>query len=1674
MVGCLVLGAGAVSASAADGESGSGSATPVVGGFGLGDAIEGLIDERVGSFTFDVPVDGVGLRWDSRAVGADRVGFGSGWVVAGAGAVEVIGGLKVYPSSGGMYAADASAPSGMAGYVLGDAVFSQTGGVLPGRVDGLIGDREYQFTLSQTGGATAYFGANGDPLTQVDAFGNRTDWESAADGSHRLVRVVDQVGVVTAVDWTNPAAVRVTRTVGTDAGVSAVVELDGGRVSAVVDATGGRTTFGYDPSGLISRITGVSGAVTEVSWQTLADGSSAVDRVRVIDALTGEQLSAREWDAASGVASGWPVYAGERDVFESGDSGFRYQTVLSDGETRVMSEYNSTHLLIDRSVEVTTQNGPVVLQEQAFEYPDTADGGVPLPWDLPEQFNRPTTTDVVFRDAMGNERVTSEHYEFDTFGRVTSQTAPDGAVAETEYDQAIPVGAVLPVGLPLSETVTTPDGLVSQTRYELNPERTAPVVVETLTGKTGGELTRTARTEYTVQADGFVSEERTFGQGGEGVPIVTTHAKEVDLSSGTLTVSDTIAAGTDLAVTTREVTELLSGQPVQATDALGNIATVQYDPAGRVTVQTDPAGNTVRTGYRSVQVDGVNATVVTAPDGVVTTTEVDVLGRVVKITDNLDDGRPVDGHARVVESRTYPDPGTVQITDAWGAVTVTKQDVFGREVQAIAPTGLTKITRYDDIAHTVTTALTPTGDIGDAEYVSTQRMDDAGQVAETGGTRADRVPVPTISRVFDGFGRETGATDGTIRTEVERDVFGNPAITTITPQDTPGMPVVAQRRFDEFGTSVEKTLTAGDQSRSGGIRIPDILGRTLSDTDQDGKVSTYEYTADGLVAKAVSGYGAVTVNTYDTVTRALTETVTTSPIGEQVRTAFEDDPVTGAVIAVFDPADRAGTEISYDYDGFGNATRIRYPDGSEIAHTYDQHGRLATTKDVAGNITSYTFDMAGLLTSAVQTDDGGAEIGRVGYIYDEYARVSELSRGNGVTTEYTFTSAGEIATESTSGPDGTVQDARAYTYDERGNLTHRTDTVSGDLSDGLESTTTTTVYGYDEQDRLTRSTLHAGDSADASMLRDVAYQVTVSGDVSQETITTVDPDTGNLAVTVRAFTYTPTGEVATLTTTEPDGTQTTVAPTYDAAGNLTAAVDGTRYTYNALNQPVTETTPTGDALTTGYWATGQRASLTAEEAGDRSGSAGFYWDSTTLLNDTHAQGDGLVGTASYLIGATRHARSNDGPDAGADTVYYTQDRHGNTTTLTQEDGAPATRYTYTDYGTPTVIGPDTGMGAASVTALGWVGSLSYQPFQYAGEHTTPDGMQRVQVRTYDPVTMRFTTKDTARLHNTYNYANLNPVMMSDPTGRTPDWDTILNGTLGGLAVLVGVFSIAAAIYTGGAALAGLGAFGVFADAVSVAAATAGLVDTHIVNFMDDDLAKIVMWGETALGLGLAVAVGLGAKALSVYGKTATGAVRGFWEYNNGKVIPVMFRIDKLDALELDKVWAQLNDVPGFNRAGTGVEYVIVPRKNGVGYKMYAGRLPGDGKAGLFVRKAGSKKFATAEEFDFSSPHERLRMLAGYKAKGPEAVVGGHLNGVIALGPKRTLQVNAHSGHFGANWAKTHHGMNIQEYFESRDIRLDFTPYSPEQTTTALQKEAPTRAKIYLEIEAAKGAFVDAQ
>jgi RHS repeat-associated protein len=1456
VLGCLVgvglIVGGVTPVWAAEGGASDGSA--LVGGFGLGDGLEGSVDEPSGAFRFALPAGGLNLGWDSRAMGSDLVGLGAGWSF-GLARIQVEGGVRVFPASGGSYLANASEPSGLDGYTQADTRFEQAPGVLP--ADGARPEVAYSSSLHELGGSNTYFNDDGDPVAHVNAAGNRTDWRWEPD--HRLVEVIDPDGVATSLEWSSSTLVVRPGSNLPGGGEAWVVELQNDQVVAAVDPEGGRTQVISDRSGLVLQVTGESGARTEVQWRAHDDGVARVDRVATFGA-DGAELSARTWQpaGAGALATGWPVVdAG----MSSSSQGVAFATTVGDGQSELESTYNELGSLIKRVMTGTSPSGRQVLQEQSYEYPGTDEQGVPtLPvGELPKHWANPSAATVTFRDAAGGSRSGTQRTEFDEFGRLVTQTAADGVVTSYEYDPGEPGSVLPPVGLRTGERTVAPDGLVAEVRYELNDERTAAVAETGFAGREGGALVETGRVEYSVEDDGFVSERREFPAmtaelpAGDAEPRVARWGKEVDLAGGVMRLTETIGVGTGLEASTSSTVSLVHDGVLEQTDEVGNTMTAAYDRVGRVVSATDAAGRSVTSSYESVQQHGRNATTVTGPDLVSTTEVSDEFGRLLQVTDNIRDGAVEPGFARVVETREYPAPGQVQVTDAWGAVSSKRVDVFGRTVEAVAPTGLRSVTVHDDVAGTVTTGLGPTGDLADALATSTQVTDDGGRVTASTGTRADGVEVPEIGAVYDGFGRPVATTGGPIETATTYDAYGRPVEQKLEPTDD-GQPaggpesMSVSHTFDAYGTPSQRTVSDAAGSYSGGAQTFDALGRTTAETDQAGTTSTSTFTPDGLVESTNTTTGQQTNFEYHDTSRELIRSTTNSPDGAELASEFVHDPVTGRVTSVFDPADRAGTELSYTHDAFGNVLSVTYPDGKQLGYEYDEHGRRDAVIDTAGNTTRYEYDATGVPVAVTQTSPDGSELASVGYTYDAFGRLSEAARGNGVVTSYEYSAVNELTRETTTTA-GIVTADRAYTYDAAGRLTARTDQITdpAGTAGGLQATTTT--YTYDGFDRLTASTVHDGDTTAAPVTRSTRYVNTIAGDVERETVTT-SPGAPDEVTTERVFEYAPAGELTAITTTTPDGTERAVQE-YDDNGNLARDVDGTTYVYDAGNRVTEHTDAAGVTTRIGYWADGSRRHLTTGGS-ESEVSTAFYWDGETLVNDTHtdsqadpAVASGSVVTASYLVGTIRHARTLTTGTPGQsdppvhDTSYLGTDRHGNTTDLTDEQGAVHTRYEYTDYGTTTAV--DAANGVATVAGVsGAVGVASRNPFQYAASYADPSGSLHLDVRDYRPGTMRFDTPDQAKVLTNYAYGDLNPIMNVDPSGRSAIGDQVINGALAVFGLVAGIVAgVALGLPSGGMSLAATAwyvtaAVAIAGDFVSTGIAVAQIIDAAGPRFIRDE------------------------------------------------------------------------------------------------------------------------------------------------------------------------------------------------------------------------------------------------
>ncbi|MER6076132.1 hypothetical protein ABT187_46855 [Streptomyces sp. NPDC001817] len=1109
-------------------------------------------------------------------------------------------------------------------------------------------------------------------------------------------------------------------------------------------------------------------------------------------------------------------------LFDSGADDYTYETVLSDGRSSVRSVFNRAHLVKKQTSDISGL-GVVGRMEYAYPgedgqgRPPAADA---LPANY-AQASRTVSTVVDPGDESRSRPVTSLA-EYDERGRPVKTVERAGSdtesVTETVYDDG-PVGAGGHYGLPVKTTVTGKDGTRTETVFELTGKdgiegvedatgmavksstAYAPDSAGRLAGRTVVSLSTDARGETTGQRVTWAEGAKPEGHEGPDA-YETRSAYEVKPGEkGGLVREDTTTTVMDRDedhLVSTQVTDLSGGLALTATDPGGRVGRQAYDAAGRVVSATVFAG-TGKELTSTVEYASPTKVIVTGPDGKRTITEGDALGRTTRVSDNIRDGRIIkdggDG-ARVLQQVDYQhalDDARPRVitTDAAGLVTETATDRSGTVSDTRAADGTVSRTVADLVANTSASGLLASGveagnGLESARAVAGRKADDAGRITEAHTVFADTaLPAPPrATTAYDGLGRVRTATAGDLVTTPAYGTGGAQTGTSMRPaQDSPyqGKTFTAEQSLDLSGGPLHKILTQGEgedaESRGGTRNVLDLAGRVRVQVDQLGNTTTLVHAKDGQIASSVTrtpgrdGQDGTLVsktsNTYDQATGRPASTTVTDGQGTETTRSMRYDEL-GRVTEVWEGTPEDGRDkteqykasvIGYGYNADGNTTSVTYPDGTTLTQAFDKAGRLTTSTDAAGAVTDYTYHAGtGRLEKAVQKAKDGTELASAAYGYDSLGRVESIAHGNKTTTRYEYFDNDQPKTQTLAKDDGGEVLARtAYTYNSHGNLESRTDTRPGVKDDGTTDTgggnvTTHTVHTYDAYDRLIRTVLHDGDSAQGKLVKQTDYTINASGDITHTKTTSPD---GKISETVN--TIDAAGRRTTVTLDSAKAEQV-----WDAAGNLITDRHGTTITYNPDNKPttLTPTQPGQATVAVAYWADGSRRSATTTNGEGAQQTTTYHYTPTgTLANDTTA---GL--TASYLTtpqGREHRTLTQDGtpaPDT-AGTGYLHTDRRGNTTALTDHEGAVTDSYYYEDYGRPTTH------HTTPLTPNPQADRAHTNPIQYGGEYTNNwDHTQYTPARTYTPDGY-FTTRDTWQLHNRHQAFNTDPVNHTDPSGH---------------------------------------------------------------------------------------------------------------------------------------------------------------------------------------------------------------------------------------------------------------------------------------------------------------------
>lgn len=611
-----------------------------------------------------------------------------------------------------------------------------------------------------------------------------------------------------------------------------------------------------------------------------------------------------------------------------------------------------------------------------------------------------------------------------------------------------------------------------------------------------------------------------------------------------------------------------------------------------------------------------------------------------------------------------------------------------------------------------------------------------------------------------------------------------------------------------------------------------------------------------------------------------------------------------------------GDSVSYTYDAFDRQRTAAYNDGTTYHYDYSGDNDLARqyVTDGSGAVTeqySYQYDSLGRLIHSRQSTGGGTLVQLTQHMYDNANRLTSQSwqfGGDTFRQSYTYTGQnsdgkqvdGTISAITTTIPDQLAITSK-YEYNDLRQLEKKTVTVpdqNGTQTKVYDRTYTYAVIAEDDGcnwmgTRLASTGYTFALNQPVKQSRSFTYTYDKAGNITK--IVTAGTKVPK-AATLKEYGYDAQGQLVS----EKNGSGTTFLYAYDTAGNIRSITkDGTvtksfGYTNPSWPDLLTSVTANGttkdvlyegqsqtsDLPTSGNPVTyyngkdyaftwtkgrqlasatvdGKQVSYTYDMSGVRSGKQVYTTSNQRTTTYTYTTLSGKVMRQQW---ETRNSDDtvyqamqslefvyDDGNQPFAmiykhgqttELYYYVLNAQGDVIALLNANGTLAASYNYGAWGNYSVHGAD-GKKTTDATFIGHINPLRYRGYYYDRETR----LYYLQSRYYDFANCRFINADTYLStgqgmlgHNMFTYCGNNPVNYCDSSGRF--FFTLLGAVIGAAVGYIDAY------------IAGEDPIkGAIAGGVSGAIAGAGV---------DAGVAITIFSGGTAIGVGAAVAMGLGA------------------------------------------------------------------------------------------------------------------------------------------------------------------------------------------------------------------------
>jgi len=438
------------------------------------------------------------------------------------------------------------------------------------------------------------------------------------------------------------------------------------------------------------------------------------------------------------------------------------------------------------------------------------------------------------------------------------------------------------------------------------------------------------------------------------------------------------------------------GQPNQATDADGNIASVNRDSNGLATVTIDRLNRISFAAYDS----SGNVTKITNPDLTYQEYGYGSYSRVTSIRNER-------------AKYTYPaydgDGNLTSLTDAGGSITTLTYTGTGQV--ATARDARNNVTTYQYDSYDRLTTITFADSTTNLFVYDTK-----GNVVTVTNERGY-----STTYAYDAVNRMTGMTDALgNRTTYVYDASGNLTVIQAPASRTVTYAYDAMDRVTTVTNALNYSSVLGYDSAGNQTSFTDPLSRTTTSVydalnrrtavvDPLGNRTTTVYDAEGQVTVVRDPLNRATTMTYNdrgwvTTVKDPLSNVTTYTYSDTGKVTRISDPSNGGanlVSITYDNLDRRqavddalGKRTTYAYDEVGNPLGVVDPLGNTATYIYDSRNRLATFTDPLDRSTVRTYDAAGNLLS-LTNDQGNTTT----YAYDAADRLTTITDAlSGVTT----------------------------------------------------------------------------------------------------------------------------------------------------------------------------------------------------------------------------------------------------------------------------------------------------------------------------------------------------------------------------------------------------------------------------------------------------------------------------------------------------------------------------------------------------------------------------------------------------------------------------------------------------------------------------------------------------